>query len=193
MAMRYVDIHTHNPKEGILWPRMEGVHPWAAEREVALPRFEECQIVGETGLDYASQVDRKAQESLFRSHLAAAARLDKPVVLHTVRSFEPTMKILAEYSLKGVVFHGFVGSPQQAERCFERGYYLSFGHRSLCSPRTREVIASAPEESIFCETDDMPTPTIEQIYEAVALLRGAEVEQMARTMERSFNRLIIEG
>ena len=91
-----VDIHTHHPRPDVVSPRMAGIHPWDAERGSALPDFAHCDIIGETGLDYACEVDRLAQERLFRAHLEAAERLQKPVVLHTVRAFEPTIKILAE-------------------------------------------------------------------------------------------------
>lgn len=178
MTNGYVDIHTHTPRPDVASPTMLGVHPWDAEKGFALPHFEACDIVGETGLDYACEVNRDAQQSLFEAHLEAAVRLKKPVVLHVVRSFEDVMLTLRHYSLQGVVFHGFTGSEQQAKRCIERGYYLSFGHRSLRSPKTRQVIATLPDDKLFCETDDRTQPTIEQIYAEVATLRSTTIDKL---------------
>ena len=178
MTNGYVDIHTHTPRPDVASPTMLGVHPWDAEKGFALPHFEACDIVGETGLDYACEVNRDAQQSLFEAHLEAAVRLEKPVVLHVVRSFEDVMLTLRHYSLQGVVFHGFTGSEQQAKRCIERGYYLSFGHRSLRSPKTRQVIATLPDDKLFCETDDRTQPTIEQIYAEVATLRSTTIDKL---------------
>jgi TatD DNase family protein len=178
MTNGYVDIHTHTPRPDVASPTMLGVHPWDAEKGFALPHFEACDIVGETGLDYACEVNRNAQQSLFEAHLEAAVRLEKPVVLHVVRSFEDVMLTLRHYSLQGVVFHGFTGSEQQAKRCIERGYYLSFGHRSLRSPKTRQVIATLPDDKLFCETDDRTQPTIEQIYAEVATLRSTTIDKL---------------
>ncbi|MBQ8366349.1 MAG: TatD family hydrolase [Alistipes sp.] len=187
MSFNYVDIHTHNPREGILSPRMTGIHPWHAERGAELPDFAVCDIIGETGLDYAVEVDRAAQMRLFREHLVAATKLDKPVVLHVVKSFEDVMVTLRDYpTLRGVVFHGFVGSVEQAKRCFARGYYLSFGARSLRSPRTREVIALTPEGLLFAETDDSTEPTIEEVYDEVAAIRGESIAGLKQTIEENY-------
>ena len=189
MNHRFIDIHTHQPHPAILSPIMVGVHPWDAEKGCALPHFEECDIVGETGLDYAREVNHEAQQRLFEAHLDAAERFGKPVVLHVVRSFEDVMLTLKRYRLQGVVFHGFTGSEQQAARCIERGYYLSFGHRSLRSPKTRRVIALLPAERLFCETDDRSDPTIEQIYAEVAALRSTNIEELKAQIISNYEKL----
>ena len=190
MTEYFVDIHTHHPKPGVLSPKMAGIHPWDAGKDFPLPDFSTGDIIGETGLDYAADVNREAQEQLFRAHLAAAESMQKPVVLHVVRSFEPVMKILAEYRLSGVVFHGFVGSVQQAERCFAAGYFLSFGERSLRSAKTREVIAEAPADRIFCETDDNPELDIEEIYREVSALRGESLAALQEQTASNYQKLM---
>ena len=144
-------------------------------------------------MDYASKTDRVAQERLFRKHLDIAQQIARPVVLHVVRSFEDVMRILAEYpKLKGVLFHGFIGSTEQAARCFARGYYLSFGKRSLASSKSRQVIATAPAERIFCESDDAPSTDVESIYCEVAALRGESLESLQRQIASNYEKLILE-
>lgn len=188
--IRYIDIHTHHPREDVLSPRMAGIHPWHAERGDQLPDFASCDIVGETGLDYATEVDRAAQMRLFRKHLDAAAKLHKPVVLHVVKAFEDVMVALRNYpTLRGVVFHGFIGSAEQAKRCFERGYYLSFGARSLRSPRTREVIDQTPADLLFVETDDSTTPTIEELYAEVATIRRKSIAELQQRIAENYKNL----
>lgn len=186
---KLVDIHTHNPRQGVLSPTMAGIHPWDAERNLPMPDFSACDIVGETGLDYAKEVSREAQQGLFMKHLAAAEKLEKPVVLHVVKSFEDVMLALKKHRLQGVVFHGFIGSREQAQRAISEGYYLSFGDRSLRSPRTREVIATIPIENLFCETDDRDDISIEEIYAEVAKLRGTTQEELASEIEKNYRRL----
>lgn len=192
---KYIDIHTHNPREDVVSPTMAGIHPWLAESKVELPDFAQCDIVGETGLDYVCQVDRELQKRLFREHLAGAIEANKPVVLHVVRAVDDVLKILAEYRpLRGVVFHGFIGSWQQAERCIERGYYLSFGARSLRSPKTCEVIAKMPHDLLFCETDaEHDKGNIEQIYSEVAKLRGVSIEELTKSIEENYNTIFRNG
>ena len=184
-----VDIHTHHPRPDVVSPRMAGIHPWDAERGRALPDFDHCDIIGETGLDYACEVDRLAQERLFRAHLEAAERLQKPVVLHTVKAFEPTIKILAEYNITGVVFHGFIGSQQQAAEALRRDYYLSFGIRLLRSSKTRQAIVATPLDRLFCETDDDPSLDIAKVYAEVAAIKGVTLAELERYIYENYKRL----
>lgn len=191
MKIKYIDVHTHNPQEGVLSPTMAGIHPWQADKGYKLPDFAQCDIVGETGLDYACDVDKECQKRLFIRHLEEATKANKPVVLHIVKAVEDALNILGKYStLKGVIFHGFIGSWQQAERCIERRYYLSVGPRSLRSPKTREVIAKMPQSLLFCETDALDDKgNIEQIYSEVAEIREVSIEELARSIEENYNRV----
>lgn len=184
-----VDIHTHHPRPDVLSPTMVGIHPWDAERGYALPDFSHCDIIGETGLDYACKVDKLTQERLFRAHLEAAERLHKPVVLHVVRAFEPTVNILADYNIEGVVFHGFTGSEQQAKEALRRGYYLSFGERSLRSSKTGQAIAATPLDRLFCETDDNPSLDIVNIYAEVAAIKGITPTELERKIYENYKLL----
>lgn len=192
MMLNYVDIHTHNPRVDVASPHMAGIHPWDAASEVMLPDFSTCDIIGETGLDYACGVDRAKQMVLFEAHLRAAEELGKPIVLHVVRSFEDVMHTLRNHPmLRGVLFHGFIGSAEQAARCLKRGYYLSFGARSLRSPRTCKVIATTPADRLFMETDDTPTPTIEELYATIAELRKEDIVELGKQIEKNYEKLII--
>lgn len=186
---KLVDIHTHNPRAEVLSPTMAGIHPWDAEQKLPMPDFSACDIVGETGLDYSADASKEAQQELFLKHLNIAEKLEKPVVLHVVKSFEDVMLALKKHRLQGVVFHGFIGSKEQAERATSHGYYLSFGNRSLRSPRTREVIAMIKIENLFCETDDRTDISIEKIYEEVAALRGISQEELSSEIEKNYIRL----
>ena len=189
MTKKLVDIHTHHPRAGVLSPTMAGIHPWNAEYGSELPDFTHCDIIGETGLDFACEVDRVTQERLFRAHLEVAERLHKTVVLHVVRAFEPTIKILADYNIEGVVFHGFTGSGQQANEALRRGYYLSFGERSLRSAKTRQAIAATPLDRLFCETDDNVSLDIADIYAEVAEIKGIMFEELEKNIYENYKRL----
>lgn len=178
----FVDIHTHRFSGRVIELRARGVHPWQAgefdrEQRFSDDIFAGAQAVGETGLDYACGVDRAAQERLFRLHLEAAERLSLPVVLHCVRAFEPVMEILRRYRLRAVIFHGFIGSPQQAARAVQRGYYLSFGPSAQRSPRTLEALRMSPADRIFAETDDTGAD-IAEVYAMICEARGMAMETL---------------
>ena len=197
-----VNIHTHRPADGQTTLRTCGIHPWQADTcfvadAAALARtlgdgLRNAQAIGETGLDFACTASREAQERLFRAHLELASRLRLPVVVHCVRAFEPTMKILGEYPLRAVILHGFIGSVQQARQAVQRGYWLSFGLRSLGSPRTVAAMREVPVESIFLETDDDDI-TIDDICRMAAAALGTDPGTLAGQLYANYKRLIQNG
>lgn len=188
----YIDIHTHHPTSRHPSPQGVGIHPWhASAASIDEEAMRSATLIGEIGLDFACDVDRQMQERVFREQLSIAQRWQKPVVLHCVRAFEPIMKILGEYRLEAVIFHGFIGSRQQAERAVARGYYLSFGEASLRSPRTVEAMKSVPLDHLFAETDES-TATIESIYDRIAHERGISTEELQEKIEVNYNKIFLQ-
>lgn len=200
----YVNIHTHRPTGCGVELRAEGIHPWRADRAAAeefAARLNgqadsqadgladgHVQAIGEIGLDYASTVDRQLQLDVLRMQLALARRRGLPVVLHCVRAFEPLMRELAACPPRAVIFHGFIGSPEQARQALGRGYMLSFGERTFASPKSLRALQEVPLTQLFLETDDDPV-TIESIYERVAALRGIGLEELKRAMLQNYERI----
>lgn len=191
MTDRYVDIHTHRPTGRHIELRTAGIHPWMADSlsvDSLLPLAEGVQAIGEIGLDLLRGPAPERQTELLLRQLDLARREGLPVVLHCVRAFEPLMRLLAGYRLPAVVFHGFIGSPEQAARAAACGYCLSFGARSLRSARTRRALQTLRDDLLFLETDDDPVP-IERIYDEAAALRGTEVAALRETILNNYNRL----
>lgn len=207
----YVNIHTHRPTGRGVELRAEGIHPWRADRAAAeefAARLDgrsdgrsdghvdgrldgldgRVQAIGEIGLDYASTVDRQLQLDVLRMQLALARHRGLPVVLHCVRAFEPLMRELAACPPRAVIFHGFIGSPEQARQALGRGYMLSFGERTFASPKSLRALQEVPLTQLFLETDDDPV-TIESIYERVAALRGIELEVLKRATLENYERI----
>ena len=186
-----LDIHTHNAQTHAQTIETVGIHPWHAnfgdiaevERLASL-----VDAVGEIGLDYACDVSREEQTTVFRAQLTLAERLEKPVVLHCVRAFEDVMKIVGNYHLKAVIFHGFIGSTEQAQRAVNQGYYLSFGERTFRSTKSIEALRTTPLSQLFVESDESTTP-IEEIYAKIAELRGVEVSELLKATEANFKRI----
>lgn len=184
-----IDIHTHRPTEAVTI-RTVGVHPWHAA-ECSLPSAEEimkADAVGEIGLDKACGVDFEMQRALFVKQLELAERFEKPVVLHCVRAFEEVMTLLERHTLRAVLFHGFIGSREQASRAVKKGYYLSFGARTEGSNKTIEALRETPLERLFVETDEADT-TIEAMYLTIARLRGTEVEKLEQATAENYKRI----
>ena len=169
-ARTYVNIHTHRPTGHGVELRTAGIHPWEADRmpvNSLLPLDETVQAIGETGLDFAKGAPQEAQYAAFRAQLQLARQRGLPVVIHCVRAFNEVLRELAACPPRTAIFHGFIGSPEQARQAVAAGYYLSFGERTFRSPKTVEAMRSTPLERLFLETDDSPTP-IEEIYRRAA-------------------------
>lgn len=183
-----VDIHTHKTLAQAQTIDTEGIHPWhatACDISVVERRAAEVDAIGEIGLDYACDAPRDVQMEVFRAQLSIAERHEKPVVLHCVRAFEEVMRVLRDYRLPAVIFHGFIGLVEQSQRAVAEGYYLSFGERTFRSPKSVEAMRSTPLSRLFVETDESATP-IEEIYAKIAALRGISVAELTAATEENF-------
>lgn len=190
-----INIHTHRPTGRGIELRTAGIHPWDAGKEdVAsiVPALEGVQAVGEIGLDFLRGPAREVQLAAFRAQLRMARERGLPVVLHCVKAFEPVMRCLAACEPRAAIFHGFIGSPEQALQALAKGYYLSFGERTFRSPKTLEALRRTPLRQLFLETDESPTP-ICTIYARTAEALGTEVEELQRATTENYERIFIHG
>ena len=159
-----------------------------AGAQVAGMQAIEVQAIGETGLDFACTVPRDTQLAALRAQLALARRERLPVVLHCVRAFEPLMRELDACEPRAVIFHGFIGSPEQARQALARGYCLSFGERAFASPKTLRALHETPLGQLFLETDDADV-AIEEIYARAAEELGIPVEVLQRATLENYERI----
>jgi TatD DNase family protein len=186
-----VDIHTHNAHTQAQTIDTVGIHPWHAQfgniTEVER-HASSVDAIGEIGLDFACDVPREVQIAVFNAQLAIAEQHKMAVVLHCVKAFEEVMKIVAKFRLKAVIFHGFIGSKEQAQQAITQGYYLSFGERTFRSPKSIEALRSTPLSSLFVESDESTTP-IDDIYAQIAELRGVSITELTTATEENFKRI----
>lgn len=158
---------------------------WMEITEVAAAGI---QAIGEIGLDFACRSDRTLQTEVLRIQLWLARRTGLPVVLHCVRTFEPLMRELAACRPREVIFHGFIGSPEQARTALSHGCYLSFGERVFASPKSLRALHEVPLDRLFLETDDAPV-SIERIYDRAARELGLEVGVLRRATYENYKRI----
>ncbi len=201
--MNYIDIHTHTPVEGdITTISAAGIHPWSAEgsafcsddkeafaaiRRELVDAAQQVDAIGEIGLDFAADVDREAQRTLFVEQLKIAAKCHKVVIIHSVRAFEDTMRILSKFRLK-VIFHGFIGSVQQMNQAVERGYYISYGARTFDSPKSIKALRETPVEQLFLETDTARV-SIEEVYDRVVKVRMESLEELKELIFNNYTKV----
>ena len=116
-----------------------GLHPWyvnSGSMEKHLDWVEQqadnpqVLAIGEIGFDKTIDVPWKDQEYAFERQLALAEKLNKPVILHCVRSYNELDWYTATQSNQKIpwIFHWFNASAEIARELIRKNCYLSFGH-----------------------------------------------------------------
>ena len=176
-----------------------GLHPNEASRfdERAGAEIEQLVAsplvvgVGETGMDvYRLGSPIEDQERVFRLHLALAAEVDKPVVVHVREAWQDVLRILEDARAERVVLHCFSGDVDVARECVARGYFLSFAG-NITYPKNghlRDAASVVPLERVLVETDapflapqerrgrDNDPSGVLSVIESIARARGEGVD-----------------
>lgn len=223
----FINIHTHHPtgstgtieienryfgqKSDDIGPenlRSVGLHPWylnkASLADAVIWLNEQAiqpgvMAIGEAGLDKTTDTPMELQAFAFQKCIAAAQKMQLPLLIHCVRAYEEVLQQLKS-AFKGsetvpVIFHGFNRGPEVAQMLLRAGCYLSFGsalsaERSLAG----KSLKITPPDRFFLETDVSDT-SIDAVYDLAATLRGEDrgvlVQQMQENFEKVFRR--IEG
>ena len=191
-------------------PDNEDVREPSEDELVELAARPRVVAIGETGLDYyrlngRSIADMEWQRERFRTHIRAARRARKPLVIHTRSSAADTLRVLVEEGGEqaGGVFHCFTEELAVARAAVDLGFYISFsGIVSFKNAADlREVARALPLESLLIETDSpylAPVPYrgklnrpdyVIHVAAAVAAARGLTVEQVAAQTAANTRRL----
>lgn len=190
-----------------------GVHPDTQEGEepdqnrlIQLSDHPRIVAIGETGLDYFRlEGDLEWQRERFRTHIRAARRTGKPLIIHTREAAADTLRILEEEDAGevGGVFHCFTETLAVAQSALRLGFHISFSGIVTFKNalQIKEVASIVPLERILVETDApylAPVPyrgklnhpaLVRHVAEEVAKLRGITAEDLARATTDNFFRL----
>jgi TatD DNase family protein len=218
LALQYdnfwASVGVHPDNEGVTEPTLDDLL-----RRGALPKV---VAIGETGLDYYQMEERKGgrnvgdmgwQRDRFRTHIHAARRIGKPLVIHTRASSADTIAILKEEGEDGSagsaggVFHCFTETAEVARAALELGFYISFsGILTFKSAQDlRDVATFVPLDRLLIETDSpylAPVPYrgktnnpsyVPFVARQIAELRGMPLEAVAQVTSSNFERLFRLG
>lgn len=190
-----------------------GVHPDhehcsepSVDQLVALADHPRVVAIGETGLDYFRLTgDLEWQRERFRTHIRAALRAHKPLVIHTRAAADDTLRIMREEQAgeAGGVMHCFTESLTVAEAAIDLGFYISFSGIVTFknAAALREVAAAIPLERMLIETDSpylAPVPHrgqtnepgfVTHVAEEIARVRGTTPEAIGAATTDNFFRL----
>lgn len=190
-----------------------GVHPEytdvgepSEEDLVRLAGHEKVVAIGETGLDYYWQKDKPEwQRARFRTHIRAAKRCGKPLVIHTRDSADDTLKLMQEEGADAVggVMHCFTENWDIASKALDLGFYLSFSGIVTFKNATvvKEVATKCPLDRLLIETDSpylAPVPYrgkpnepayVLHVAEEIARLRSLTLDSVSQATTDNFFRL----
>ena len=190
-----------------------GVHPdypdvpvVTEEELVSLADHPKIVAIGETGLDYFRiKDDSEWQRDRFRTHIRAAHRSRKPLIVHTRGAAADTLRIMREERAGevGGVMHCFTESWDVAQSAMDLGFYISFSGIVTFKNALglKDVARRVPLERMLIETDApylAPVPfrgktnepgLVKYVAEEIARLRDIPLDQVASAITSNFFRL----
>ena len=193
-------VHPHDAKHWTPESAAQFAPLWADELVVA---------VGECGLDYNRMFSpREDQRRAFEAQIAAGARLDKPLFLHSRDAFDDFHAMLRDAAAAGAhgVVHCFTEGPARAEAFLALGFDI--GVTGWVTDQTRgaalrDAVRAIPADRLHLETDapylrpknaGKTRPYNEPallpfVARAVAELKGMEVAALAAQATANSRRL----
>jgi len=190
-----------------------GVHPdypdvpvVTEEELVSLADHPKIVAIGETGLDYFRiKDDSEWQRDRFRTHIRAAHRSRKPLIIHTREAAADTLRIMREERAGevGGVMHCFTESWEVAQGAMDLGFYISFSGIVTFKNAVglKDVARRVPLERMLIETDApylAPVPfrgktnepgLVKYVAEEIARLRDIPLDEVATATSSNFFRL----
>ncbi|TRW26800.1 TatD family deoxyribonuclease [Criibacterium bergeronii] len=142
-----------------------GIHPHEAKymddtamKELKnLCKNEKTVAIGEIGLDYYYDYSpRQTQKEVFEQQIYLAKEMDLPFIIHSRDAASDTLDMLKSCKKDTpCVLHCFSQSLEMAKEYLKLGCYLSFAGPLTFkkSKNLQEVVAYAPLDMIFIETD----------------------------------------
>jgi TatD DNase family protein len=133
------------------------------DKFLKLAKNKKVVAIGETGLDYQfcenDEKAQKLQQKVFIQHLELAKEINKPIVIHSRRTFPEILKIIqnSKFPASGGkiqgVLHCYMGRWSYAEEYLKLGFYISFTGLITYARDYDKVIKNMPLDRILTETD----------------------------------------
>lgn len=121
-----------------------------------LAKNEKVVAIGEIGLDYHYNYDKKSQKELFVKQLEIANRVGKPFCIHCRDAASDVYEVLKEnkhlINHSGLM-HCYSEGKEWFEKFLELGLYLSFSGNITFKKTDRSFLKGIPLDRIVVETD----------------------------------------
>jgi TatD DNase family protein len=202
----WATVGVHPDNEGVSEPTEQDLLDGAARPRVL--------AIGETGLDYyrlnGRTIDDMAwQRERFRTHIRAARRCGKPLVIHTRSASADTLRLIDEEGGEqaGGVFHCFTETVDVARAALDRGFFISLSGIVTFknAAELRDVARLVPMDRLLIETDSpylAPVPHrgkpnqpayVAHVAAFLAELKGVPLTELAYVTSTNFDTLFKPG
>lgn len=215
--MDFLDIHTHKvaTQNGVIsiqslslthdiflaMPKTKpisiGLHPWFAKIDHLDQQMKYLSVVanqtnvkqiGECGLDRLRGENLGNQIIILEKQIELAERINKPLILHCVKCFAELIAIKERLKVKvPMIIHGFNKNEELGKQLLDKGFLLSFGLTALRENSGATKLIQSTNH-FFLETDDDDI-SIEEIYQAAAILKKCTVDELKARIFTDWNKL----
>ncbi|KZZ62577.1 MAG: TatD family hydrolase [Oleiphilaceae bacterium] len=161
--------------------------------------------IGECGLD--ARFDNLEQQlNIFEMQLELAGKLDKPVIMHSVRRHQEVLDLVKKCGLHWGVVHAFSGSYEQAKQFVDQGLHLGVGGVIKRNKgKTYDAFKRMPVDALLIETDspDMYLPgnperqgsplDILEILSELSEMKQLDKESLADALQNNCQKLFFSS
>lgn len=161
--------------------------------------------IGETGLDYFRDYDKKQQFYFFERQVEISEKNNLPVVVHSRNAENDTLSVIKKYKNNKLnfVIHCFSGTMDFAIKCIEYECFISFSGILTFkkADSLRKICKFIPDNKILIETDSpylSPEPyrgkinhpkNVKYIAEAMSKIRGCSLEDVYSLTTKNFKKV----
>jgi TatD DNase family protein len=219
--MDFLDIHTHKTatQPGVISiqslsltndvflampktkPISVGLHPWFAKLDhlelqmkylTVVANQPNVKQIGECGLDRLRGENLENQLIILKKQIELAEKLNKPLILHCVKCFSELITVKERLKVKvPMIIHGFNRNEVLGKQLLDKGFLLSFGLAALKKDSGAAKLIQSSDR-FFLETDDDEV-SIEEIYQAAAILKKCTVDELKARIFTDWNKLILKN
>ncbi len=165
---------------------------------------ESIAAIGEVGLDYhetSETAGRLRQKRIFTMQVELAAKIGKPLIVHSRKAEEDAVELLISQSANKVVMHCFMAKMKTVKRAVDAGFYFSIPCIIKTSPNFRKLAEVVPLNRLLTETDapflspvkgrksepSMVSGTVDEI----AAIKGISAEDASNIIFSNYQKLLL--
>jgi TatD DNase family protein len=191
-----------------------GIHPMEKTDNIdeAINFLDElCQenkniaAIGECGLEFTDEVDKKKQEILFRGQISLSLKYQKTLIIHSREAAEETVEILKSYKNLTGVIHCYTGGKKRIKKYLEISpdWYFGVDGNVTYEAGLEEVVKNIPKDRLVLETDTpflTPIPHrgetnrpeyVRYIYQKVAEIWGVSFAETEEIVDNNAQKLFL--